>query len=453
MSYSGSPTTENLSPYRGMTEVLRKQMVGANGTLDFKSLVSHVAISIGDYDAYKQKPVAGPYRKREPGEEIPEDTILTRLEDIDESWLENYVRSGIIGYKIRGDGRSAYMRSAKEAIIFQNSEGEYLTDADLMKDRDNTTDLHILEARAKLPYLLKRVHFKSKQLGVSLISMYGVFLKIGGNQSTPPRDMLRGHTIWRMNSLGFITTPYPETANQNPGFGENLRYIKGMAPDEFYQDLLEFRDTLDVLGIRLWEEDPKEFDEKFMAGLVVKYVMSNNEFLWKGQRRDASVLSALGAASVNDWGSDTTSTDTSRILSFVTTFTESNSEDLSKYMRADKASIAKLDYFIALYAQVSKDTNFGKDEDGRLYPQSKDMLYYDGFYCLPDDGAPYPFNVSFIHTNPGARALLHKSGHVVLVTRNNRAFCLTVEEASAALLTYIRTKGVGGKATWKMLVM
>lgn len=451
MSYSGLPTTESLSPYRGMTEVLRKQMAGGNGTLDFKSLVAHVAISIGDYDAYKQRPVAGPYHKREQGEEVPPEAILTRLEDIDESWLENYVRSGIIGYKIRGDGRSKQMKDFKEAISFQNSDGEYLTDADLMSDRDNTTDLHILEAKAKLPYLLKRVHFKSKQLGVSLISMFGVYLKIGGNASTPPRDMLRGHTIWRMNNLGFITSPYPETANQNPGFGDNLRYIKGLAKDEFYYDLLEFRDTLDVLGIKLWEEDPREFDEKFMSNLVVKYVMSNNEFLWKGQKRDASVLSALGSASVNDWGAVATVSDTSRVLSFVSTFTESNSDDLQNYMREDHSS--KVDYFIALYAQVSKDPNFGKDEVGRLFPQSKDMLTYSGFFCMPDDNAPYAFDVSFIHTNAGARALLHRSGHVVLISRNNKVSCLTAEEAAAALLTYTRSKGVGGKATWKTLVM
>ena len=452
MSYSGLPTTESLSPYRGMTEVLRKQMVGANGTLDFKSLVAHVSASIGDYDAYKQKPIAGPYRKREPGEEIPEEAILTRLEDIDESWLENYVRSGIIGYKIRGDGRSRHMKDFKEAISFQNSDGEYLTDADLMSDRDNTTDLHILEARAKLPYLLKRVHFKSKQLGVSLISMYGVFLKIHGNSRTPPRDMLRGHTIWRMNSLGCITSPYPESANQNPGFGENLKYIKGECPDEFYYDLLEFRDTLDALGIRLWEEDPKEFDEKFMANLVVKYVMSNNEFLWKGQKRDASVLSALRSASVNDWGFAATVSDTSRILSFVSTFTESNSEDLQRYLDTS-GTPNKVDYFIALYAQASQDPNFGKDESGRLTPQAKDMLTYGGFYCLPDDSAPYAFNVSFIHTNPNARALLHKDGYVVLVSRTNQASVLSAEEAAAALLTYTRTKGVQGKATWNTLVM
>ncbi len=434
-------------------EVLRSQMGGSNGTLDFRNLAAYVASDVGDYDAEKQKPVAGPYFKRDPGDEVNPETVLTRLEDIDSSWVENFVRAGIIGYKIRGGGRTTYMRNTREAVSFQNSDGEYMTGAELLKDRDNTTDLAILEARTKLPYLLKRVHFKSKQLGVSLISMYGVFLKINGNQGTPPRDMLRGHTIYRMDAQGNITTPYPETANQNPGFGENFRYIKGAYPDEFYQDLLEFREVLDTLGIRLWEEDPKEFDEKFMSNLVVKYVKSNNEFLWHGQRRDSSVLHALSSVSVNDWSPTATSTDSSRILSFVSTFTESGQLALRQYMRTDPQSASLVDYFIALYSRVSKDPNFQKAEDGRLHPTSDEMLTYSGFYCLPDDNAPYPFDVSFIHTNADARALLHVSGHVVLVSRNNRVQCLTVQEAATALSTYMRTNGVGGKVAWTHQVM
>ncbi len=453
MSYSGSPTTENLSPYKGMMEVLRGQMAGSNGTLDFRSLTSYIASDVGDYDSEKQKPVAGPYFKREPGQKVKPEEVLIRLEDIDSSWVENFVRAGIIGYKIRGSGRTAFMKATKEAISFQNSDGEFMTGAELLKDRDNTTDLAILEARTKLPYLLKRLHFKSKQLGVSLISMYGVFLKINGNQGTPPRDMLRGHKIYRMDAAGNVTTPYPETANQNPGFSENFRYIKGAYPDEFYHDLLEFREVLDILGIRLWEEDPREYDEAFMSNLVVKYVKSNNEFLWHGHRRDSSVLHALSSVSVNDWSPAAVVTDTSRILSFVSTFTESGVPALQSYMRPDEKSISLLDYFLALYSRVAQDVNFQKDASGKLHPSCDEMLTYSGFYCLPDDGTPYAFDVSFIHTNSDARALLHASGHVVLISRNNRVQCLTVQDATSAFSTYMRTNGVGGKVSWTHLVM
>lgn len=450
MSYSGSPTTESLSPYQGMMEVLRDQMRGSNGIIDFSNLVSYITTALGDYDSSKQKPVKGPYYRHEPDEVIPESSILMRLEDIDRSWLEAYVKSCVIGYKIRPAGKSAYNKSTKEAISFQNSEGEYLTDADLMKDTDNTTDLQILDAKTKLPYLLKQIHFKSKKLGVSLISMYGVFLQINGDESTPPRAML-AHTIYRMSPTGEVIDPYPPSANQNPGFGENLRYIKGANPDSYYKDLLEFRDVLDVLGIKLWEEDPKMFDEKFISNLVVKYVMSNNEFLWKGQRRDPTVLGALNTVSMNDFGVATERTEMARVMSFVTMFCESGSPELAEYLRDEDKG--RLSQFLAMYAMTTNDPNFYRDEEGRLRPTLDEMFTYGGFYCLPDDGSPYPFDISNISVIPNARALLHSSGHLIVLTRNSHVYAVTCSEAVQGLLACRRSQGVPCKITWTSLGM
>ena len=452
MSYSGLPTTESLSPYKGMFQLLKDQIAGQRGTYDFNSLIEHIAKSIGDYDSAKQLPVAGPFRLRTPEEKEGPEPVLKRLEDIDATWLENYIRSGIIGYKKRPDGLSSYLHRTKEAIVFQNSDGDFLTGADLERDRDNTTDLDVFAAKEKLPYLLKRIHFKSKQLGVSLISMYGVFLMVNGSVDTKPREMLK-HTIWKMDKFGNVTTPYPQSANQNPGFGENFQYIKGFRPDEYYQDLLEFREVLDILGIRLWEEDPREFDEAFISRLIVKYVVPNNVFLWKGQRKDSTVLNALGSMSVSDWGFNHSTSDAARIRSFVMNFCDSRSPIVREYMLPDHEGKKNIDYFLFLYARATKDKNFYTGEDGKPYPQTRHMDTYEWFYCLPDEGSPYAFDVTPISNIPGAVALLHNSGHLIMVSNTKRFQAITVSEAIAAFATYNRNQGVGGKVEWTPLVM
>ena len=190
ISYSGSPTEANLSPYQGMAPVLRDQTKVNGDTVDLKSLTEYIRKNYGDYDSIKQKPVAGPYCKREPGEPVKEEDVLIRLEDIDYTWVEKFVTNAIIGYKINRSGRSVELANMRAAPTFTDSDGDILTEAYITEDTDNTSGYNLFEDKAKLPYLLKRLHYKSILLGTSLISIYGVYLRFKSSNIRPaPRDI------------------------------------------------------------------------------------------------------------------------------------------------------------------------------------------------------------------------------------------------------------------------
>lgn len=423
ISYSGSPGKDNLSPYPGMLQILRDQTRLRGVSMDLEHLLSELDRQI-DYDSRKQRPTPGFYQKREPGD-LPE-VYLTRLEDIDVSWIMQYVNNILTGYKHRNGGLGAQKYMSGNNGVWRDSDGEVRQITELMVDEDASYGHDIAAAKAKLPYLLKRLHQKSRVLRCSLISMYGRYLcvqRVLNRASPKPQDML-AVKIWQMDALGNITQPYPPSANHNKGFPEAFAFVRGDNPDDpYYRDLVEFGHVCDVLSIKLWMEDATKFDNKFINGLLVTYIMSNNDFLFAGRKVDTTVLKAISSTSVSDWQSTASAAKVKDEDAFV--------ERCSTYRWLDTLEEVDFDtvkQFLNFYRAHTKDGTFTTTRN-RLHT-------YMGFVCAPGGDTPFLFDTTSFYTKKGGRAILHKSGTLIAYTEDADIPAIHIEQAISYMRQY-----------------
>lgn len=391
-----------------------------------------------DYDATKQRPVEGPYVKHAVPPEDGE--YLTRLEDIDESWVAKYVTDVIIGYKRNSGGVMDVKAVSNRNGMWTDSDGQSREITELESYSDSTTGYDLNAVKAKLPYLLRRVFQKSVQLRCSLISMYGryLYLKYEGNTAPKPKDMLEGR-IWRMDASGNITTPYTESANHNLEFPEAFKFVKGAYPqDPYYLDLLELGEVCNLLRVKLWREDPHDYDVNFDRKLLVTYVASNQDFLWAGQRRDTKVLSALKFVSAKDWAVQTDNVQ-SAVDAFLERCGQANNFHIFKRCETDLKSVRA---FMNLYRIMTGSTAFaGQTQYNTAY----------GFICEYGTDTPFAFNTDMFCGEKGKWAILHKSGYFVRPSSTNRVYTLSMADARAYISAYNQGRPMEGSwGTWKL---
>lgn len=170
-----------------MQRVLFQQFQSKDSSLDFGAIVQMLKDK-PDYDADQQKPIAGEWTKDRP----TPTSYLRRLEDIDESWVRKYLENVLIGLKVeKSGGIREYSNKNKEALTFQNSEGDIVEEGELLVDTATYAPMDIAEAKSKLPYLLKRLYDKSLSLRVSAMSLIIAYEKAKIVQKVPrPKDLL-----------------------------------------------------------------------------------------------------------------------------------------------------------------------------------------------------------------------------------------------------------------------
>lgn len=462
MSYDGSPSKDNLSPYDGMMYIVRKQCGNLHGEpFDMQDMIEYVSNHYSDYDPASQKPAVGtPYFSRDKAEREACTEFATRLEDIHPSWIANYVQSLLIGYKRNPAGRSRHMKAMAANITFTDDENDKsIEETELVTDADNTTTYDIDTAKRKLPYLLKRVHWKSRELETSLISMYGQFLRVKQYKETVnPRDLLRNdrYRVWKMTSSGDVVTTFTENDNHNSIFPEAFKFVTGAYPtDPYYVDLLEFGRACDALGISLWLEDPRDYDQKFMDNFIVDYIKSNNDFLWNNRMLSSTVIGALRTVSTNDIENDILLPDEDSIIySLIMRIRDTTEKEAQMAFRGMAVPDVVTTFFIS-YVALSKDEGLKvtrsvfqsanpnkKIKVPTCVPNCQCMNTTDGFYCLPGQSNPYVFDTrSFMMFQGNSHAILHSSGYLLLLgSRNSLVKYCHVADAVA----YIRTVLVRG---------
>lgn len=375
-----------------------------------------------DYDSQTQRPTIGPYVQR--SEVVPDEAVLKRLEDIDISWVLKYVTNVLTGYKKNNGGLGAAKYNSQTNGLWVDSDGEVRQITETWIDKDNYYGRDISGAQAKLPYLLKRLHQKSRMLGCSVLSIYGRYLccqQVLNIAIPKPKDMLAAK-IYKMNSMGYITEPYGPSANHNRGFPEAFAFIRGADPDDpYYADLTEFGYICDLLGIKLWMEDPREYDQKFINTLVVTYISTNQEFLWHGKKLDRTVLGALRNTSVSDYAGEPVVQD--ECESFVE---RCNNANIPKITYGEEIPLNDLVMLLKYYTKASGDETF------KAIPRTFHTC--DGFICAPYSDMPYLFNTDAFNERQGKVALLHRSGYFLQVCEYGAIPCLSSKNA----ITYIQ---------------
>lgn len=440
VSRTGSPTTHSLSPYDGMRDVLFSQFRKRGVEVDLDKIISMVK-SVPDYDADKQKPLGGTWRK----DRGHPDHYLRKLEEIDESWIRKYLENVLFGIrKNRSGGLREYAAQNQESRVLIGNEGEETEEGELLIDYGEFAPMDIAEAKSKLPYLLKRLHDKSIAMKVSAMSLIIAYERAKLSRKVPkPMDLL-AVGVYRMGKDGNIEGRFPPSANSGKVFPPACDWILGYAQDPYFADAIELLRICTVLGIDIREEDPFDYQAADIAKLKVTYISKNRDYLSGARQRNLSVLNSLSAVKISDYAvvSKAATPISVRVMDTVQSVLDCNDASIQKILE-QKPDRDALNRFFRAYSEVAKDFRVTAQQRAEmsstrrkitltnpkalLIPTMDDFITRDGFLYSPaNSGVPQLFRVKKF-TNDDIRAdiaIAHSSGYLFLVAGGNCVYYL-----------------------------
>ena len=473
---SGSPTSESPSPYRGFYSHLQTQLRNfKRSTSEFDGSIYEILNEQEDYNADKQCPTFEYYTREEYNDETKppmyspakgeEPDYARRLEDIDSTWIEAYLTNAIWG-AINNASQSIreYNKRHPMARMMQDEEDDTLvSEADLSLEHENDYSTEeIAKAKEKIPYLLRRLHDKSKQLRVHVISLIIAYEKAKGfialqnrasksrKKEVAPRHLLQ-NKVYTMNLDGTIGYMFGADANnREETFKEARKWIchyQGYH-DDYYTDMIELLHYYDVMGIDITKEDPYDYQEDFISQLTVIYITSNRDYVMRkrtGYHRE--VFEYLKCLPLEYFENNVIEeTDDFEIVdNTMHIFNDSvfiDNEEKSRLENLTPAERDKLEkdkcVFVAYYNLTfgtNIDTTNMITQDGFLFRDTETPLFFDlGAIIEPDDEE---------YSN---LALLHESGILIRLSKTHFTQYIDIETVTDVLSEY-RNKSALGRVT------
>ena len=299
VSRSGYPNSESLSPYQGKYDEIRRDLAN----IAYDGSVSAMFSSQPDYDADKQKPYEGAredsdddmcheYATYNASGEI-ESEYPRRLEDIHPSHVIHYLYNVAYGVKYNASNSiRSYNKDNPTTKTLIGNEEEVVEEKDLLLNTDDSiyTQQEIHEAKTKVPYLIRKLHDKSIELGVHLISLLIAYERAKevvnvsnyvkkNNITVRPRHLL-AEGVYAMGSDGNIAGLFEEDANKN-----SRAFMRGRdwlsEPSDTRKDANELVHCYEVLGIDIKTEDPATYVQSYVDKLVISYVTSNVDYVMR----------------------------------------------------------------------------------------------------------------------------------------------------------------------------
>lgn len=429
VSRIGSPTTQSLSPYDGMRRVYQEQHLDNYS----EELVLDLLKGCPDYNPASQKPIAGPYV---PASEKPSNApTLQRLEDIDASWVAQYLRDALIGLKIRNcNSLKEYKYQNQEVYMFRSNDGEgFVSPADQLVEYHQYTPITVLEACAKLPYLLKRLQDKSIMLRVSVMSLIIAYEKAKRIQPDPKPSQILRMGVYQVDGNGnLFDYCMPDSANSGRVFPAARSWIAGRDPDPYFYDALELLQVCTVLGIDITQEDPTVFTPEFIENLKVTYISKNRNYLQGCTRVNGNVLNKLSTLQVTPLQPPAAKPYTRLDVIEDTIQAILEAQSASQLMLDEPAKPEIINNFLAAYAAHTNGVPLTYEDfitrDGFLYRKSAPNTVYQ---VLVKEFLRRPSPPSDLQT---VAAIIHTSGYAFLISKDARVIYVSL----ATLTHYIK---------------
>lgn len=440
VSRTGSPDMHSLSPYKGMANVLFQQFPPNGNNLD---RIVDLLRQQPDYNADKQKPVAGTWIK----DRVPPTTYLRRLEDIDETWVRKYLENVLVGVKKnKSGGIREYYSDHKEAYTLTDLEGNAVEESELLLEHQPQAPMAIAEAIAKLPYLLKRLYDKSLEMRVSAMSLIIAYerAKLEAKNLPKPKDILL-EGVYKMDAEGHLGTQFLESANSGKVFPPACDWIRGFNKDPYFADMVELLQVCEVLGIDIKQEDPRDFQAEDIAKLKVTYISRNRDYLSGARQRNLSVMNSLRSVKVSDYQLGTNPAISIRMQTenMAQAVLDCLDPTLKKCLEHPLPT-AEINRFFNLYAAFAPDFRVTweqhlrmatgkapdncKNRDRRVTPLLLDFYTRDGFLCARTSPTRLEtFRVGkFVDATKvsGTIAIAHTAGYLFLLSDDCRIFYL-----------------------------
>lgn len=444
---TGFPDREAVVPYNGMMDVTKEQFPHYYPAALLELLKSRQAYL--DYDALKSNPDVGQYYKgRGPATNFDK-LVVSRFEDIHPSWVREYLKNILTGFKLNNTfSINEFERNNILRFMDEDSEdGGFSDKSENLSESEGSMSVEELEAyHEKLPYLLKRLHEKSKKVGISLISIVIAYEKAKrklnieramnkqAKQSTNvPPSYMKSAGVYLMGSNGYIQGEIPNTDHK---YGKWLRWVKGLDHEtaeeaEYYDNAMELLSICERLSIDIKKEDAKDFEESFISTLTITYVSSNKDI---NKRLNSSIFKRLGRASTSTYG--------------IVEATENESKAMLKNnMAKERASR----FTLSRVPEISRMRDSRNVEDsmrllsvllqnlhGKEYESisSKTSLSHNFYMKSSNEFMVFPVSSICVFKEdkelmfkPHREAIMHSSGFLILLYGNTELFFLDYERA------------------------
>jgi hypothetical protein len=419
---NGSPERGSTCPYNGRARFVYEQTKDFAGSVI--GLLSKPATA--DYNAHKQKPVPGPYRQRDSAEVERTVEYLTKLEDIDASWVYKYFENAVIGIKINAmNSIKEERKKHQEQRTFEDMEGDLVSEADLLIEKPKYSYVDVLSWKEKVPYIIKRLHEKSKSCGVSIMSLliaYERVLRANPGKDPKPTQVLE-EGVYKMEKSGKISLRI--MINKGPFHDHAMKWIRGQEGhvDSYLKDAMELLDICERLDIDIRNEDAEEYQEDYINSLTVLYITKNRDFFSSQSRSlNTAVLKELKQVVLDDYNKRTV-TDQKLDWRLIT------GSKMQKFLDSDNPAIDRnqnKEQEILIFMSLH---DISKNVDSRIGRKRT----RDGFY-LNNGSNPLLIDVTDITLDPNPNyqkvsALLHSSGYLVLVTNTKQLYYLDIVTA------------------------
>lgn len=288
MLRTGVDLANAFTPYSGMYNIVMQHL------RDFKALVDvhELVQNIQEYSAVSNK-VGDKLEIDEAGEDDfdplfqgPSHTVVKRLEDVPQKYVERYISTAIIS-SFRYTG--AYLnnlKAATELVGYSDDkevedDGKFENELLVQEVYSNMTE-DLLDARERLPFVIKQLHQGSIAYKGHLISFIIAYKKL---KSDSPLKVIRpgeiiDQGVFSVNKNGEINGLFVDDDNRKPTYQFLFRWIKGEEPDDIYYGYArELLSLCTLLEVDITKEDPKKFTPAFINKLVCSYLMETNEYL------------------------------------------------------------------------------------------------------------------------------------------------------------------------------
>lgn len=293
LTRTGSATDESYSPWVGCAEEMNIQFTPYYK--DITVTVQDIVSVSRDFSPVKCRPNDDGVDRDVSAVEVTD--YYMNLEDISRDFAYNYIIQAIIGFKKNNNG-IASKRKEVEVLdkIYDEEDGEYVDLSDIQeKSKDFSAD-EILEAKNKLPYLLKILHDGSLQYGGSLLSFIigaeKFFAK--NNRSTLRPRFLVSEGVYRMNRDGTLGAKFTESDNSGRVFPPIFKWVCGEdRNDRYYRAYMDLLKVLTILDIDIKKEDARNYPGSFIKKAVCTYLASNEEYIENFGYADKKILAAI----------------------------------------------------------------------------------------------------------------------------------------------------------------
>lgn len=450
----GLPNEESLSPYPGGYSLIQEQLGGK--MYDFYKILAHGEVS--DWEARAFPVVAGKYSSDKEARRGPP---LTHLEDIDESWFYERAKGYVIGIKTNNKGGlNEYEYNNQETAEISDDEGNTIAEAEFVEEYESDyTPEEIVEARTKVLYLVKRLHERSKTIHIDLISLVIAFEKARATcqgKNISAKDLV-ANTVYTMGENGIRGRKVLIEDNTKKDFPTAQKWILGKSePDSYLDNVHELLACCTILGVDIKKENPLDYTEELISGLVTQYIASNREYVMGKHRGTCrQTKSALREMSIDSYESlviaepKTREDYTQNLQEQRQSLFESTKQMYYSYFGRDYIYNAE---WLKEFERWRWAYNLAKDPTVYHKQEYLDSTYLnygglanwsteDGFF-IDKKGLPVVINVTpwYKHDNCNTHALLHASGYLVKLTSVAELQVLQIPTFTEYLLASVTEK-------------